>query len=127
MTSLKEEVELLPTSHSQSLEVARRTVPPSHDPCKGSGLKLEFRKAPLETVVNYLRETAGWIIHVRPNALIERTVDLWHDQPVDTADALVLLKRVLTETGCIVVQNGRRLNIISREDVKKNWIPLPVI
>ncbi len=126
MSSLKEEVELLPSDGGQ--EAAREASQSSNDPCKaGSGLRLEFRKAPLETVVNYLREVAGCIIHVRSDALIERPVDLWHDQPVDTADALDLLKQVLTETGCTVLQNGRRLNIIGSEELKKNRIPLPAV
>ena len=58
---------------------------------------------------------------------MERKVDLWHDQPVNRADALLLLKQALIEKGCMLIQRGSLFSIIRSQDAKKNYIPLPVI
>jgi hypothetical protein len=90
-----------------------------------SDLRLEFRKASLGSVLTYLRESAGLIIHVNSNVKMDPTLDLWRDQPVSTADALALLKQVLIEKGCTLIPKGPLFNIIRSQDVKKNSIPLP--
>ena len=90
-----------------------------------SGLRLEFNESSLETVLNYLRESAGLIIHVSSNVKMERTLDLCRDEPVSAAEALVLLKQALIEKGCTLIQKGRLLSIIRSQDVKKHWILLP--
>jgi hypothetical protein len=63
-------------------------------------------RSSLESVLNYLRESAGLIIHVSSNVQMDCTVDLWRDQPVSTVEALVLLKQVLTEKGCTLIPKG---------------------
>lgn len=90
-----------------------------------SNLKLRFRNAPLETVLNYLRESAGLLIHARAEKRIKPTVDLWHEQPVGVSDALLLLKQVLVEKGWIIIQRGPLFDIIDSSDLKKSCIPLP--
>jgi hypothetical protein len=55
----------------------------------------------------------------------ERAVDLCRDQPVSTAEALVLLKQVLIEKGCALIQKGSLLSVIRSQDMKKHCIPLP--
>ena len=90
-----------------------------------SGLRLEFHKASLGSVINYLRDSAGLLIHVSSNVQMERPFDLSRDQPVSTAEALVLLKQVLIEKGCTLIQKGPLYSIIRSQDVKKNCIPLP--
>jgi hypothetical protein len=90
-----------------------------------TGLRLQFHKASLGSVLNYLREAAGLMIHVSSNVQMERSVDLCRDQPVNTAEALVLLKQVLIETGCALIQKGSLLSIIRSQDLKKHCIPLP--
>lgn len=92
-----------------------------------SGVRLKFRRAHLETVLNYLRDSAGLIIYVRPGVETERTVDLWHDKPVSAADALALLKEALIEMGCTLVRKGSLFNVIPSGDVKKYCIPLPTV
>jgi type II secretory pathway component GspD/PulD (secretin) len=92
-----------------------------------SGVKLEFTKARLDTVLDYLRESTGLWIHIRPEVALERTVDLWHDEPLSVADALAMLKQALIKKGCTLVQKGRMLNIIRSQDVKKHCIPLPYV
>jgi hypothetical protein len=90
-----------------------------------SDLRLKFHKASLRTVLKYLRESAGLIIHVSSNVPIEPSLDLWCDEPVSTADALLLLKQVLIEKDCALISKGPLFSIIRSQDVKKNCIPLP--
>jgi len=91
----------------------------------GSGLELHFDEASLETVLNYLGEAAGLIIHVSPNVPLESTVDLRCDCGVSLAGALALLRKVLMEKGCTLIHKGPQLRIITSQDVKKHYIPLP--
>lgn len=90
-------------------------------------LKLDFRGARLDTVLDYFHESAGLIIHVNPDVRVERKVDLWRDQPVGKTEALELLNQALTKDGCTLIQKGSVFSVISSKDVKKHWIPLPVL
>ena len=91
------------------------------------GLQLQFRQAPLDSVLNYLRDAAGFIIHVKPNVPVTPPVDLWHEEPLQPAQAVNLLREDLTRKGCAIIQRGRWLSIIRNQDLKKSWIPLPAI
>lgn len=90
-------------------------------------LKLDFRGARLETVLDYFHQSAGMIFHVKPNVPMERRVDLRREQPVSKAEALELLNQVLSEDGCTLIRKGSVFNVVSSKDVKKHWIPLPVL
>ena len=90
-------------------------------------MKLQFQRAPLEAVLEYLRRSAGLVIRVGKGVCVDRTVDLYRDQPVTTTDAVSLLKRVLTDHGCTLIQSGPTLSVVRTQDVKKHWITLPFI
>ncbi len=92
-----------------------------------AGLKLDFRKVHLETVLDHLHKSAGLIIHITSNVQTEATVDLCHDRPVTTSEALMLLKKVLVGIGCTLVQKGPIFSVIRSQDVKKHYIPLPAV
>ncbi len=91
------------------------------------GLRLQFRQAPLYAVLNYLHDAAGFIIQVKPNVPISPSVDVWHEEEVEPTKAVDLLKQALVKKDCAVVQRGRSLNIMRRQDLKKTWIPLPML
>ena len=91
------------------------------------GLKLQFQRTRLGTVLNYLQESAGFIIHVKSNVPTEHVVDVYREEPVDRNGAVDLLKRVLIERGCTVTQRGPLLKIIRSQDLKKHCIQLPKI
>src|SRR5258705_79919 len=42
-----------------------------------NGLRMNFRGASLETVLNYLSEAAGFIINVKPGTSVRGKVDIW--------------------------------------------------
>jgi len=88
-------------------------------------LKLEFRQAPLRNVLKYLSDAAGVVINAQPNVPLHREVDLWRDEPVDSQEAISMLRRSLGKQDCTLLQRGRFLKIIKRNDLKKSRIPLP--
>lgn len=101
--------------------------PTLEPPRRSSSLKLDFHNARLETVLNYLRESAGLLIHAKSYVPLEPTVDLCHEEPVSPTDAVLLLKKVLVDKGWMLVQRGPFFNIINNRDLKKSCIPLPSI
>jgi hypothetical protein len=128
MNSMTQAVDSFPTIPVQC--GTRPADQPSNHPRdhrRASDLRLEFHKTSLGTLLNYFRETVGLLIHASSSVPMERKVDLWHDQPVNRADALLLLKQALIEKGCMLIQRGPLFSIIRSQDAKKNYIPLPVI
>jgi general secretion pathway protein D len=105
-------------------EVAAAPVPdkPVLPPLPEGMLRLNFRNAPLESVLNYLSEAAGFIIV--PQVPIRGTIDVWSNQPVTKSEALSVLKTALTKNGYGFTQNERTLTIVSRDTVKKLDIPV---
>ena len=93
----------------------------------GPELKLEFRQAPLRNVLKYFRDAAGVVINAQPNVPLHHEVDLWRDGPVDSQEAISLLRRSLGKQDCALLQRGRFLKIIKRNDLKKSRIPLPAL
>ena len=92
---------------------------------RATGLRLNFRNASLRSVLIYFHDTAGLPIEVEPNVEIERTIELWNDQPVNKDEAIRLLKRALDGEGYTAINKRGRLAIIPRQDAKKHYIPLP--
>ena len=101
---------------------------PSAAPAANSssqGLRLNFRNVPLEEVLNYLSDAAGFIIH--PEADIKDVhVTVWSDQPLTKKEAVVLLNTILDKNGLGVIQDGRMLTIRSVTDLKTSDIPVEV-
>jgi len=86
------------------------------------GLRLNFRGAPLEQVLNYLSEAAGFIIV--PEVDVKGKVDVWSNQPLTKDEAVEVLDAVLNKNGFAALRNGRTLTIVSRDDAKKRDIPV---
>jgi type II secretory pathway component GspD/PulD (secretin) len=79
-------------------------------------LRLNFRSAPLNLVLDYLSDAAGFIINKETD--VKGTVDAWSKDPVTKDEAVELLNANLRKNGYAVVRNGRILNIISMENAK---------
>jgi type II secretory pathway component GspD/PulD (secretin) len=86
------------------------------------GLRFNFRGAPLETVLNYMSEAAGYVIVLQTP--VSGTVDMWSSQPVSRREALGLLEIALNRNGYSVSVQGRTLIIASKDDAKKENIPI---
>ena len=85
-------------------------------------LRLNFRGAPLDTVLNYLSEAAGFIINLE--ATPRGRVDVWSATPVTREEAMELLDSVLRKNGLAAIRNGRTLTIVNRDEAKIHSIPV---
>ena len=92
---------------------------------RNSGLQLKFQNASLQTILNYLHETAELPIKVESNVEIERRIDLWDDEPVNKEQAIRLLIQALNANGYTGIHRRGTLAILRRQDAKKHCIPLP--
>ena len=85
-------------------------------------LRLNFRGAPLETVLNYLSEAAGFIIIL--DTEVKGKVDAWSNQPISQEEALGILDAALSKNGYAAIRNGRTLTIVSKDEAKKRDLPV---
>ena len=85
-------------------------------------LMLNFRGAPLETVLNYLSEAAGYIIVTE--AEVRGKLDVIAKQPVTKEEAFTILESALARNGYTALRNGRTLTIVSKEGARKRDIPV---
>jgi type II secretory pathway component GspD/PulD (secretin) len=92
---------------------------------RASALFLNFRNAPLRSVLKYFHDAAGMPIEVEPNVEIERLIEVWNDQPVTKEEAIRLLEQALDRQGYMAINKHGRLTIIPHQDAKKHYIPLP--
>ncbi len=85
-------------------------------------LRLNFRNAPLEMVLNYLSDAAGFIIvldtHVNGNVTVVST------HPVSQDEAVDLLNTELNRNGYAAIRDGRMLTIVDKNDAKTRNIPV---
>ena len=65
-------------------------LPDAGSPAPGAapGLRFNFRGAPLETVLNYMSDAAGFIIVLQTP--VSGTVDMWSNQPVSREEAVAV-------------------------------------
>src|SRR5438445_5872661 len=89
-----------------------------------AGLRLNFRGVPLDMVLNYLSDAAGFIINLKPGTDVKGKVDVWSNQPLSKDEAVVLLNTVLNQNGFTAVRKERTLTIMSRKDAKTEDIPV---
>lgn len=110
-------------NETPAADPAPQATPPVRLVADGEkGLRLNFRGAPLEMVLNYLSEAAGFIIILETE--IRGRLDVWSNQPLDKEEAVDLLNKVLNKNGYAAIRDGRTLTIVSREDAKKRDIPV---
>lgn len=85
-------------------------------------IRLNFRDASLDNVLDYLSEAAGFVI-VR-EIEVSGTVNVWSHQALSKDEAVNLLNTILNSKGYAAVRNGRILTIMSREDAKLYSLPV---
>jgi general secretion pathway protein D len=91
-------------------------------PAAEPNLRLNFRGVPLEMVLDYLSDAAGFIIIL--DTEVKGKVDVWSNQPLNRDEAVDLLNTMLAKNGYTAIRNGRTLTIVSREDAKRRDIPV---
>src|SRR5213593_1430291 len=85
-------------------------------------LRLNFRGVPLEMVLNYLSDAAGFIIVLETK--VEGKVDVWSNQPMSKDEAVNLLNSILKKNGYAAIRNGRTLTIVKQDEAKTRDIPV---
>jgi general secretion pathway protein D len=83
---------------------------------------LNFKDAPIDAVLDYLSEVAGYVI-IR-EVPIDGRASVMSKRPVNAREAIALLRTVLASSGCTVIEDGRQLKIVSREKAKKADLPV---
>ena len=101
--------------------VAEDTAPET-DSATGEQLRLNFRGAPLDAVLDYLSKEAGFVI-IRDTEITGR-VDVWSYQPLNKDEAIDLLDTILNTKGYAAIRNGRMLTIVSQDEAKTRDIPV---
>lgn len=86
------------------------------------GMRLNFRGVPLELVLNYFSESAGFIIV--PKVDIKGRVDVWSEDPLTKDEAVSVLNNVLSRNGYAAYRSGRTLGIVNKDEMSRQ--PLPV-
>ncbi len=86
------------------------------------GLRLNFRGVPLDLVLNYLSEAAGFIIVL--DTKVTGKIDAWSNQPLSKDEAVDLLNSVLNRNGYAAIRHGRTLTIVSKDEAKTKDIPV---
>jgi general secretion pathway protein D len=86
-------------------------------------LRLNFRGAPLESVLDYLSKAAGFII-LPGQADVKGTVNVWSNQPLNREEAVQLLNTILNQNGYTAIQKGRTLQIVSSKDARLQDLPV---
>lgn len=97
-------------------------APPILLPNGEPGLLMNFRGVPLELVLNYLSEAAGFIIIL--DTKITGKFDAWSNQPLSKEEAVDLLNTVLHKNGFAAIRRDRTLTIVNRDEVKTRDIPV---
>jgi general secretion pathway protein D len=87
-----------------------------------TGLRFNFHGAPLETVLNYMSDAAGFVVVLQTP--VTGTVDMWTTRPVSRDQAVQLLEIALNKNGYSVSVQGQTLVISSKDDAKKENIPI---
>ena len=90
----------------------------------GPGIQMNFRNAPLEQVLEYLSEAAGFIIVL--DAPVKGTVNVISAKPMSQDEAVDFLNSVLNKNGLAAIRDGRTLTIVDRAVAKTRDIPVKV-
>ncbi len=87
-------------------------------------LRLNFHGVPLDMVLSYLSDAAGFIIVL--DTQVRGNVDVWSDRPVTKDEAVNLLNSVLNKNGYAAIRNGRTLTIMDKNEAKTRDIPVKI-
>jgi general secretion pathway protein D len=106
-----------------SEEIQSGFMPPTQTGTNVNDLNLNFNRAPLDMVLNYLSDAAGFIIvqdtHISSTATVTASgKHLTRDEAVD------LLNSVLNKNGYAAIRDGRTLTIVDKNDAKTRDIPV---
>ncbi|MGE5297523.1 MAG: secretin N-terminal domain-containing protein [Solirubrobacterales bacterium] len=86
-------------------------------------VKLNFQDAPLQTVLEYLSDTAGLMI-ISDETLSSSRVTVISRQPITLTEAVSLINSILKEKGLTTVLTGKTLKVVTLTNAKKENLPV---
>ncbi|MGH7952749.1 MAG: secretin N-terminal domain-containing protein [Limisphaerales bacterium] len=114
-----------PSTSGASAETQTMLTPPSQaSGANPDELRLNFNNVPLEMVLNYLSDAAGFIIVM--DTQVHGTVSVISTHPMTRDEAVDLLNSVLNQNGYAAIRNGRTLTIMDKTEAKTRDIPVKV-
>jgi general secretion pathway protein D len=99
-------------------------VPPATAGAGAGELRMNFHNAPLDEVLNYLSDAAGFIIVL--DTQVHGTVSVMSSSPMTRDEAVDLLNDELNKNGYAAIRNGRKLTIVDKNAAKTMNIPVKV-
>jgi type II secretory pathway component GspD/PulD (secretin) len=110
---------------STEVQTPSQFVPPSETANSNpDNLRLNFDNVPLNMVLNYLSDAAGFIIVM--DTQVRGNVSVISSHPMTRDEAVNLLNSVLNQNGYAAIRNGRTLTILDKNDAKTRNIPVQV-
>lgn len=88
------------------------------------GIRLNFVNAPLETVLKYLSDAAGF--HIVMDSPARGNVTVISSHPMSKDEAVALLNSVLNKNGLAAIRNEQFLTIVDRNEAKTRDIQVNV-
>ncbi len=88
----------------------------------GEGLRFNFRDVPLNDVLDYLSQSAGFVI-VR-EADVQGRIDVVSHQALSTDEAAALVDKMLGMQGYAAIRDGRTLSIVTRDEARTRDLPV---
>jgi general secretion pathway protein D len=102
-------------------EISSQCTPPAQAGTNANDLTLDFNRAPLDMVLNYLSDAAGFVIIQDTRVSGYVTVNGKH---LTRDEAVNLLNAVLNKNGYAAIRDGRTLTIVDKNDAKTREIPV---
>jgi general secretion pathway protein D len=99
-------------------------IPSTSTTLSTNGITFNFRNAPLESVLTYMSDAAGFIIVL--NTPVRGTVNVISTHPMTRDEAVDLLNTVLNQNGLAAIRDGRTLTVMSKADAIHNDIPVMI-
>ncbi len=89
---------------------------------KEKTIRLNFKDAPLDTILQYMSEVAGFSV-IRETT-VEGRITVISRQPITLPESVALLNVALKEKGYAAISMGKTLKIVPLSDAKKRNIPV---
>jgi type II secretory pathway component GspD/PulD (secretin) len=108
---------------SRTEQYSSAYMPPIQAGTNVNDLTLNFNRAPLEMVLNYLSDAAGFIIVQETHISSSVTVTV-KGKHLTQDEAINLLNAVLNQNGLAAIRDGRTLTVVDKNDAKTREIPV---
>jgi len=111
-------------SPAPELVTPDQTTPLAVTEVSTNGLRLNFSNVPLEMVLQYLSDAAGF--HIVVETPVRGNVTVISSHPMTKDEAVELLNSVLNKSGAAAIRNDQFLTIVDRNEAKTRDIQVNV-